>query len=225
MMAEDDPPTYTTHNFDAINHYIEHLAGRHRALTAQWRSETIGTYLKWGAVAIVGSGVAAFFVLLGLSFLKERPEPRIVKPIVVDKPITINIPEGLCGGGCPKESEVDQKRRGAKKRIEQITSDQTAGPATKSVVNFVIFKEIAFNRAGIKNVVVGMRYKDAQATKPSSQWCYVTKGDISVIAIQATLSDKTGGQRVDRTITAAAAREIRATVSDLKAAQRRCEFE
>lgn len=225
MMAEDDPPTYTTHNFDAINHYIEHLAGRHRALTAQWRSETIGTYLKWGAVAIVGSGVAAFFVLLGLSYLKERPEPRIVNSKAGDKPITINLPECLCGGASPQESEVGQIRGDAVKRLEKIESKLPAHPATKPVVNFVIFKDFAFNQAGIKNVTVGMRYKDAQATKPSIQWCYVTKGNISGTVIQVNLSDKTGGQRVDRTITAAAAREIRATVSDLKAAQRRCAFE
>ncbi len=225
MMAEDSPPTYTTHNFDAINHYIEHLAGRHRALTARWRSETISTYLKWGAVAIVASGVAAFFVLFGLSYLKERPEPRTVNSKVGDKPITINLPECLCGGASPQESEVGQIRAGAEKRVEKIESDQPAGPATKPVVNFVIFKEFAFNRAGIKNVVVGMKYKDAEATKPSIQWCYVNKGNISGTVIQVNLSDKIGERRLDHTLTPREAREFRAAVSDLKAAQRRCAFE
>lgn len=224
-MAEDSPPTYTTHNFDAVNHYIEHLAGRHRALTARWRSETISTYLKWGAVAIVASGVAAFFVLFGLSYLKERPEPRIVNSNVDNKPITINLPECLCGGASPQESKLDQNIDDAVKRVEEIESKQPVEPATKPVINFVIFKKFAFNQASIKNVVVGMKYKDAEATKPSIQWCYVNKGNLSGTVIRVNLSDKTGDQRLDHKITPAEAREIRATVSDLKAAQRRCAFE
>ena len=78
-MAADAPPTYPTQNFGAINDHIEHLANRHRARTAQWRSETFGTYLKWSAVVITAGGAAAFLVLFGLSLLKEKPEPRIVK--------------------------------------------------------------------------------------------------------------------------------------------------
>ena len=118
MAMEPRPPTYTSQNFDAVNDYVAHLADRHRARSASWRSETFGTYAKWASAIIAAGGISAFLVLFGLSLLKEKPEPRIVAPVVVDRPVTINLPEGI--GRPEQESVVERRRRDAVSRIDLL---------------------------------------------------------------------------------------------------------
>ena len=224
-MAADTPPSYTTQNFDAVNDYIGHLAARHHARTARWRSDTIGTYLKWGAVLIAAAGVAAFFVLWGLSLWRNETEIKIVEPVVVDRDVTIILDERLRARDGRQEGAVEPIVRQAEKRIDALKAGGVIEPtAGRTVIDFVIFKNLDFNRDGLSTVVVGMKYKDASATEPSSQWCYVNKGNLSGNVTRVDLADKIGDQLNYRDITLSQAREARTTVLTLKAAQRLCVF-
>ena len=229
MAIEPRPPTYTSQNFEAVNDYVGHLADRHRARSASWRSETFGTYAKWTSAIVAAGGISAFLVLFGLSLLKEKPEPRIVAPVVVDRPVTINLPEGI--GRPNQESEVDHLRREAVSRIDKIKAPRTAPerpdstPIAKTVIDYVMFKEISFGRSGINKVTVGMRYKDSSTKKPSRQWCYVSKTNLSGSVTRVNLAAKIADRRTDYTLTLNEAREIRSTMADLKVAQRSCAFE
>ena len=230
MAAEETgPPPYTTQNFDAINGYIDHLASRHQARTARWRSETFGTYAKWIALAVAASGAAAFLVLFGLSLFKEKPEPRIVRPVVIDRDVIVKLPEGLGAVQQPRRTDVDQRLSEIMRQIDEIkrgkTGDGTGAQPASPVLNFVIFKEIPFNRAGISNVVIGMRYKDTTSKIPSSQWCYVNKGNLSGTVTRVDLAKKDDKQPIKSTLTLSEAREMRTTLDILRSAQRHCTFE
>jgi hypothetical protein len=222
----DPLPTYTSQDFSAVNDYIGHLADRHQARTSRWRSETFGAYLKWIAILIAAGGFVVFLILFGLSLLKDKPEPQIVRPVVVDRQVTIHLPEGMKN---QSQGPAIETRQEVTRRIDEFkTRKIDAGaeqPQIKSVFNYVIFKEMIFNRAGIRNVVVGMEYKDPTNQKPSKQWCYVSKPNTNGTSTRVGLADKTDSTQIDRTLTLAKARDMRATLSDLKAAQRLCRFE
>ena len=225
----DPPPTYTSQNFGAINDYIEHLANRHRARTSQWRSQTFAVYFMWVAILIATIGLVTFLVLWGLSLLKEKPEPRIVAPVVVDRPVTITLPKGYAVTNQVGGTEVQKQLNEISRRIDDFKSRKpdTAAPLqpVKSVFNYVIFKKMSFNSAGITDVVIGMEYKNPQAELPENQWCYVTKPNSSGTSTRVNLANKTGKSRANRTLSLTEAREMRVSLTDLKAAQRLCKFE
>lgn len=221
---KSETPSFTTHNFDAVNDYIRHLAQRHRAWSSQALASTFAVYAKWGAIAILALGAMAFMVLWGVSLLWAKPEPRIVQPIVVDKPVTINLPDSMRTSG----SFADAARTiGDRARaIEQRDGSNEAAPdQSKAVVNFVIFRNIPFARAGLDGVTVGMKYDSSTSTIPSSQWCYVKRSNPSGTETVVHLATWSNGARTDLPIGAGEIREIAAPATDIQAAQRLCVFE
>jgi|GEM_PF-3940515 len=235
-------PTYTSQNFDAINSFFEHQANRHRGDVALQRANTIGIYLKWLVLATLAIGVVGFLSLWGMSLLTEKPEPRIVRPVVVDKAVNINVadPKAGRGGGdetskaastlleiSRKVDEIRQRPAGAiANGVPPRSSNGSLAPAeTAPVVNFVIFKHFAFGRAGLGEVVVGMKYKDSGSKKPLRQWCYVNKGQPTGTTVRVDLASKLGSIASDRSLSQAEAREIGASIADLRAAQDLCAFE
>jgi len=229
MATAPPPPTYTSQNFDAINDYIGHLANRHRARSALWKSDTFATYAKWSAVVVAAGGLAAFLVLFGLSLYKEKPEPKIVSPVIVDRDIVIKMPENASTVQPLRRTDADRRLDEIKRSIDEVKGRKPTGaPNTKpakSVLNFVIFKNIEFSRSGINRVTVGMRYSDTTVKMPSYQWCYIEKRNLSGTKTHLYLANKSATGRVNTIITLAEAREFRASLADLNAAQRECVFE
>ncbi len=228
-MADVPPPTYTTQDYSAVNTYVEHLAARHRSAISIRRAGVFATYAKWCAVLVVASGVTALLVLWGLSLLKEKPDPKIVEPVIVDRPVTINVPgldSSLENNGNP---EVQRQLSEIRSTIADVRAGSSVDtPTTESlrtVIDFVIFKEVQFSQAGLEEVVVGMRYQDSSSENPSTQRCYVNKPNDSGAETRVNLARKEGPQRIDDILTTAMAREIGAPLGVLKEAQSLCAFE
>ena len=228
-MTDGPMTTYTTQDYSAVNEYVEHLAERHRAAVAIRRADIFAVYAKWFAVLIAAAGVAALLVLWGMSLFKERPDPEIVEPVIVDKPVTINIPPQSAPHQNSGDPEVQRQLREIRSTIENIRgstkSDSSPGDRPRTVVDFVIFKEIKFQQAGIEDVVVGMSYEDSNSTSPNRQWCYVIKPNASGTATRVELAGKVGDHKTDDQLTVAKARGIGASLKTLTAAQRLCAFE
>lgn len=225
-MATDVPPTYTTQNFDAVNDYIGHLADRHRARTARWRSDTVGTYLKWSAVLITATGAAAFLVLWGLSFWREEPDFKVMEPVVVDRHVIINLDERFRARGGRPDGADRPNRQPPRVPNDAPKSDTPKEPTpARPEIDFVVFKYFDFSRDGLKTVVVGMQYKGASMVAPSSQWCYVNKVNLSGTMTRVDLAENKGDGLKFHDITSSQAQEVGTTVGTLKAAQRLCQFE
>jgi len=228
--SKDDLPVYTSQDFGAVNDYVAHLSQRHQALRDNWKADTFGMYFKWFSIFILSVGVVVFLTLLGLSMLRERPEPRIIEPVVVDKQITIIVPEGYAGDSPAVVSDIESNVPIIRKIVNNVEVGNNHLPVSsdipsKTVVNFVIFKEIEFGRSGLGDVLVGMEYNNLNSVKPSKQWCYLTRNNLSGTSTRIELASKTGDRPVLLELSVREAKEVRVTLSVLKSAQRLCRFE
>jgi hypothetical protein len=221
-------PEVTTHNFHAINEYVENQAARYRAGTRLRKSRVWKDYARAAGVVILALGAAIFLVLWGYSFL-EAPRVKIVKPVVVNPKTESN--HQYAGN-------IDEVKSAAKQKVSQITSgeknsvsDVSSGssdvrPAT-TIENYVLFREIPFNRSDLEKVVVGMEYRIEGDEEPSHQWCYVTspKDGVSSTSIRVELARKQNGRLINSSLTQTTASELGVTYADLVDARKLCEFE
>ena len=226
-MSDSSPPTYTTQDFSAVNDYVEHLAARHQTAISERRANIFGTYAKWFAVLIAAIGVAALLTLWGMSLYKEKPEPRIIEPVVVDRPVPVPLPQGDTRTG--SDPEIQRQLESIRSTIASLQTDSPVDPLTTDganmVIDFVIFKEVGFRRGDLEEVVVGMQFDDSNSEFPSSQWCYVMKPNLSGTGTRVDLANKVGTERIDRIVTAAMGKELGVSISVLMEAQRLCAFE
>ena len=127
--------------------------------------------------------------------------------------------------GAPSTAaQVTQIRQGAVKRVEEV---KATSADNKTVVNFVIFKEVPFQQDGISVVHVGARYNSEADIRPVFQWCYVKtemkQGSASSRYIQLATLDN--DRRKNAEIRAQDATEFGTSVNALRRAQQKCEFE
>ncbi|MEQ8441470.1 MAG: hypothetical protein RIM33_02730 [Alphaproteobacteria bacterium] len=234
-MSDPGEVSRVQHDYSAVDEFVTHLGNRHRAQAANWNAQTWTHYAAWGALLIAALGVAAFFILWGVSLVIEKPEPMIIETErIIERPVSINptIHVETTGPQGPLESIREE----ATARIgDLVTSDH--GPATSGVgtetlqdavpvYNYVIFRELDYQRGGALGVTVGMQYADSDSEKPAEQWCYIEfpTDDIGVVST-IQLSAVSNGIRSDLPVTNQMAREAGTSVSVLREAQMVCAFE
>ena len=215
---------YTTHDFSAVNSYVDHLAEKNRSSIREIRARNFGAYAKWGAVALVGAGITAALVMWGISFLKdyEIVEREIVvkEPAAFKPTIIVNIP-GL-------GSESQEMRNAAENKIKEIKDKLPQGEQETNaevVLNYNLFKEISFNVAGIEEVVVGMKFEDSNAKKPSHQWCYIMARNADGTKTWVDLANKVDSETFMMPMSEGVTAKIGLSQSDFERAQGLCSFE
>jgi hypothetical protein len=100
---------YVVHDYSAVNEYVDHLASRNRALVYEIKARNFGSYAKWGAVFVVGLGLAAALVLWGLS-LQTRfqivEKDLIVRELVSFNPTVIVRPNKEVSDFGPRDNPI-----------------------------------------------------------------------------------------------------------------------
>lgn len=217
----ESQPQYDVHNFDAVNQYVATMADRQQTGISLRRADIFSRYAKYIAILLIAAGIVTFLVLWGYSLLKEKPEPKIITTeTIIERPIKLepNIYVSTTGSPTPAE----KTREAASDRVSSLSPSSGANP----VYNFTIFKEIPFNKDGMQNVVVGMKYDDSEAVTPSHQWCYVMSPNIDGTDTRISLATKNGVfGTIEKSITHAQANKADTSVAILESAQRLCAFE
>ena len=228
----DAPHEYATHNFDAVNSYVNEMGQRHHLANSMTRASLFSTYAKWGAVVLVAAGVAGFLGAWGYSLLIKKPEPKIITTEkIIERPIRIE-PNIYISGTETGGQNLNEARQNAAERVSQLSGN--AKPLsltpereeTPPVYNFTIFKTVPYDRDGIDAIYVGMRYSDNNSKSPVEQWCYVlvTQPDDTERHLNlARKSEKNGLQ--NSTLKYSQATSLQTSLLTLHSAQSLCPFE
>jgi len=91
-------PTFTTNDYEAVHRYVD---GRSDRIDSKLRHADSAASIarvanlgKWFAIGVVATGFAVFLILWGISLLKDKPEPRIIKTekVVIQRvPLNVTI--------------------------------------------------------------------------------------------------------------------------------------
>jgi hypothetical protein len=215
---------YDVHDFTAVDDYVAHLASKNRALIRETSARNFASYAKWGALVIVGIGIAIALILWGLSLHKDY---KIVeKQIVVKEPVSFR--PTIIVNAEDKNSRtqvVRQIAEGKTNRLSNEADDKSLDSEDKAVFNFTIFKQIPFKYGEIENVVVGMKYENSSSEKPEYQWCYVNKLNKDGTETKISLAFFSEAARNDSIVTANMATKMDLTIFELEQAQKLCSFE
>jgi hypothetical protein len=226
------PHEYATHNFDAVNSYVNEMGQRHHLANSMTRASLFSTYAKWGAVVLVAAGVAGFLGAWGYSLLIKKPEPKIITTEkIIERPIRIE-PNIYISGTETGDQNLNEARQNAAERVIQLS--ENARPLsltpereeTTPVYNFTIFKTVPYDRDGVDEIVVGMRYSDNNSKSPFEQWCYILvkqSDDIERHLNLAFKSEKNGLRNT--TLKYSQATSLQTSLSTLHSAQSLCPFE
>jgi hypothetical protein len=175
----------------------------------------------------VALGVAGLLILWGVKLLLN-PRPEVIeKEVIVEKPVSINPNIYISPGqGFERLQALNENARTQIEKFESKT--KTAGDtaqSVKTVYDYVLFKHIPFDRDGLQNIIIGMRFPESRAEKPSRQWCYVVKPTDTGVQNRLTLSIVENGVRNDQPITRDMAQTMATDLNNLENARDLCVFE
>lgn len=224
------PSDITNHDFSALNRHVDQLVARNNVLTWRQRAGVFTTFAKYGAIFLLAVGVAALLVLWGISLLKAKPKPEVIeKQVVVEKPVTLQ-PNIYVNTETGDQAEMRRLVESGEKRIETYKrEDEVRSPNSSGIgvptYSHVIFREFAFGREGMGEVIIGIARERADQSQPSSQWCYVEKPQFGGASKKFSLARKQGASVSNTPINVRVAREVGVSQNTLQAAQRLCRFD
>jgi len=226
----DNRPEFTVHNFDAVNQYVASMAERHRTSVTAKKADIFSVYAKHGSILLVAVGITAALIFWGYWLLKKKPEAKVITTEkIIERPIKIEPKIYVTGVGA--QSPANEVRSAAEGRVASLAQSSSASADGQisnvtPIYNFNIFKQVPFNRDGIDEVVIGMKYDDSESKAPSSQWCYILSLNLDGTATRMTLAHKTKSYgKTKQHLTFAQASKLGTKLSTLRSAQKLCVFE
>tara|TARA_B100000315_G_scaffold259324_1_gene314915 strand:- start:84 stop:815 length:732 start_codon:yes stop_codon:yes gene_type:complete len=200
---EVPPPTYEVHDYSAVEEHITRQSERKTLANRAKNAAVFSSYLKYGALGVIALGIAAFFVLWGVSLFKGEKIKIVEKEVVVEKPTKIEIilPENFKKNSPQAPAESSDESAKLQERIKELENnlrtqsrnngDKVNEDAVDVTENYVIFRQVGVNVPGFLQVQTGLQYRDSKQSYPYSQFCYSLKQDGKDV-IWVSLANKTG---------------------------------
>jgi hypothetical protein len=179
VLPEEHVAHVVEHDLSGVQQQEAQLEQRRQAMaTAANTAHTRNAMLRWGAgiaAVVLATGLAVTGILWGIHRLKEEPLPTIIeKPVIVDreKPIIIEKEKPIIVEPRVIERPVPATPPGGPQSQAEAIKQRLK--ETKTVTDFTIFHHARLPGRSHLTVETGWAYPNAEATAPSSQWCYVS---------------------------------------------------
>jgi len=224
---------YVENDFSTLNAHVDGILYNEKQISRLKKYRVDRVRIKQFGLIVLILGILAILLAIAYHFLKKPVEPivhtvvkteYVEKPIYetvieteyIEKPVYIPVPAPDPSLSIIKEVPVYIER--------EVRVPIQVGAVTDE---FTFFHSVVVkNLDGIKEVVVGAKYKSVNDLYPHYQYCYAIGKSLNENVLnQITIANKNGTDSYrPRTITEQAAKEFGATKSNLKKALVYCKW-
>ena len=223
----ENPESYTTHDYGAINKHIDEELSYHQELTRLTKGRSQRRYFHNYAYLIFA--IAVVCLILSVAFWIYRQGLSVMSVAGGDvsvmsernRVVDGQFSEDARASGHVKK-QIIEKSIIIEKRVPVPVEIEVEG---ESVTNFTIFTEKAITLDGIDKVVTGATFYSSSDELPYTQWCYTTNSRNNVSSTQVKLASKEARDKVAwHDVSSDDAKQYGATVENLNAAKDFCSF-